>query len=59
MQKFEILICDPFKYIKDSPILITCICMGKSIRIQRVKVMLQKRKLTLPFMNIYAKLNPL
>ena len=28
---------DPFKYIMGSPILIVSICMGKSIRIQRVK----------------------
>ena len=29
--------CDPFKYTMGSPILIVSICMGKSIRIQRVK----------------------
>ena len=28
---------DPLKYIMGSPILIVSICMGKSIRIQRVK----------------------
>ena len=32
--------CDPLKYtIVDSPLLIESICMGKSIRIQRVKVL--------------------
>ena len=29
--------CDPLKYTMGSPILIVSICMGKSIRIQRVK----------------------
>ena len=29
--------CDPLKYMMGSPILIASICMGKSIRIQRVK----------------------
>ena len=28
--------CEPFKYTMDNPILIVSICMGKSIRIQRV-----------------------
>ena len=28
--------CDPLKYTMGSPILIVSICMGKSIRIQRV-----------------------
>ena len=30
--------CDPFEYSMGSPMLIVSICMGKSIRIQRVKV---------------------
>ena len=34
---WEILTCDPLKFIMDNPILIAFICMGKSIRIQRVK----------------------
>ena len=29
--------CDPFKYAMDSPILIVSMCMGKSIRQQKVK----------------------
>ena len=29
--------CDPLKYTMGSPILIVSICIGKSIRIQRVK----------------------
>ena len=29
--------CDPFKYTMGSPILNVSICVGKSIRIQRVK----------------------
>ena len=33
----EISTSDPFKYTMGSPILIVTICMGKSIRIQRVK----------------------
>ena len=33
----ETLTCDPFKYTMGSPILIVSICMGQSIRIQRVK----------------------
>ena len=32
--------CAPFKYTKGSPILIISICMGKSIRIQRVTKLL-------------------
>ena len=32
----EISTCDPFKYIMDNLFLIAFICMGKSIRIQRV-----------------------
>ena len=28
--------CDPFKYTMGSPMLIVSICMGKSVRIQRV-----------------------
>ena len=35
---FENSTCDPLKYTMDSPILIVSICMGKSIRIQRAKV---------------------
>ena len=31
--------CDPLKCTMDSPILIVSICMGKSIVIQRVKLM--------------------
>ena len=33
----EISVCDPYKCIMGNPILIISICMGKSIRIQRVK----------------------
>ena len=29
----NIITCDPLIYIMDNPILIVCICMGKSIRI--------------------------
>ena len=32
--------CDPLKYTMGSPILIVSICMGKSIRIQRVKAVI-------------------
>ena len=31
-------VCDPLKYIIDNSMLIALICLGKSIRIQRVKV---------------------
>ena len=34
----EIPTCDPLKYIMDKSILFAFICMGKSIRIQRVKL---------------------
>ena len=33
---FEISSCDPLKYTVGSPIQVVSICMGKSIRIQRV-----------------------
>ena len=36
-QKLEILTCDPLIYIMDNPILFAFICMGESIKIQRVK----------------------
>ena len=35
---FENSTCDPLKYTMGSPIFIVSICMGKSIRIQRVKM---------------------
>ena len=38
--------CDPLKYTMDSPILIVSICMGKSIKIQRVKLMDKNIKIT-------------
>ena len=34
----EIPTCDPLKYVMDNPMLIAFICMGKSIRIQRVNI---------------------
>ena len=34
---FENSTCDPLKYTMGSPIFIVLMCMGKSIRIQRVK----------------------
>ena len=37
--KLEIYTCDPFKYTMDSPMLVVSLCMGKSIRIQRVNLM--------------------
>ena len=33
----ETLTCEPLKYTMDSPVLFVSLCMGKSIRIQRVK----------------------
>ena len=35
-EKLETSTCDPLKYKMGNPILIVSICMGKSIRIQRV-----------------------
>ena len=38
LHDLETSTCDPLKYTMGSPVLIVSICMGKSIRIQRVKV---------------------
>ena len=32
----KISTCEPLEYIMNTPILLACICMGKSIRIQRI-----------------------
>ena len=40
--------CDPLKYIIDNPIHIVFICMGISIRIQRVKWALPVKKFRKP-----------
>ena len=43
----ETPICDPLEYKMDSPLLIVSVCMGKSIRLQRVKSLRQKMNLKL------------
>ena len=41
----DVKICDPLKQLMDYPILIACICMGKTIRIQRVKVHMNSQRI--------------